>query len=79
MNTILNDTTKQAAWIAYDVAYRAAGGGVKGDKAGMKARNEVLGRAYGRAGMVGEMVEGPAEHPETFARRSSKFILTGER
>lgn len=59
------DTTNQAAWIAFDIAYRAAGGGKSGDRAGYAARAAVH---------AGPLVEGPAEHPTAFSVRSTARI-----
>jgi hypothetical protein len=58
----MNETTRQAAWIAYDRAHYAAGGGYKGNLAGMKARAVVL---------LGPAIEGPAENDISFSVRST--------
>lgn len=67
----MNATTTQAGWIAYDNAFRAAGGGKHGDVAGMLARNAVI-----RLALTNGLLEGPAEEPGSFSRRSSARVCS---
>lgn len=65
-----NETTTQAGWIAFDLAYRAAKGNAK--------KKEAAGYAARAAVLVGPLVEGPAEHPTAFSARSSMRLLGRE-